>query len=96
MRVVDMDNRKGYVIGTLVIIIGIILLIVGSNMVKIGREVESRYETIGGRILRILSYEDRENYKAAKESIVVGERLEAIGAIILVIGVAIILFRRRR
>lgn len=84
-------RRNYWIIGTLVVIIGVILLGVGFNMVKLGEKVKSRYETIGGTVLRTLSPEDQKNYEEAKDSIVLGEFLEVISIVLIIIGLIIII-----
>jgi len=84
-------KRNYRIIGTLVIIIGIILLIVGFYMVELGEKAKSRYETIGGGILRRFSPEDRENYEDAKDSIMIGNILEVVGVVISIIGLMILI-----
>jgi len=85
------EKRNYRIIGILVIIIGIILLMVGYFMVELGGEAKSRYETIGGGILRVFSSNDQENYEDAKDSIFFGHLLEVMGALIIVIGVIILI-----
>ena len=85
-------NRKNYVIiGTLIIIIGIILFSVGMGMIELGKKAKSRYETIGGSVLRKLSPEDEKNYEDAKNSVTFGYILEIVGVIISLIGLIFII-----
>ena len=55
-------KRNYRIVGALVIIIGVILLIVGYNMIEYGEKAKEKYETVPGTIIRALSPEDQEDY----------------------------------
>ncbi len=84
-------RRNYWIIGILVVIIGLIFVVVGYNMIEYGEKAKSKYETTAGKIIRILSPEEQEDYEAAEDAIVMGENLEYLGIFIIFIGGAIII-----
>ncbi len=82
-------RRNYWIIGALVVVIGMILVGVGYNMIEYGEKAKEKYETIPGTIIRALSEEEQEDYEAAKNAIETGKALEVVGIIIIIIGTII-------
>ena len=84
--------KKSYlIIGLLILIIGSILFIGGIKMVEVADEAISEYETLPGKVVRILSPEQERHYQDAKEAKQTGQSLEIIGGVISVIGIIVMI-----
>jgi len=80
-------KRNYFIIGTLVVIIGVIIVGVGYNMIQYGEKAKEKYETVPGQIVRFLSEEEEKDYEAAKDAIQTGGTLEVVGIVLAVIGI---------